>query len=84
MGKGKRYTPRPTDTLPRYIMNVVFKINSDIVAATITEWVITEGQAIVSLSHSEYDQITTENGNWEIDGTAIAILEMTPDIRKYL
>jgi len=65
-------------------MNIVFKINSDIVAATIAEWVITEGQAIVSLNHSEYDQITNTETGWEVDGVAIAILEMTPDIRKYI
>jgi hypothetical protein len=65
-------------------MNVVFKINSDIVAANIAEWVTDADQAIVFLNHSEYEEMYIENGVWVVDGSEVTILEMTPDIRKYI
>lgn len=65
-------------------MNIVFTINSDIFAANIAEWFISEGQGIVFLSHSEYEEIIIENDKAKLDGSEITILEMTPDIRKYI
>jgi predicted regulator of Ras-like GTPase activity (Roadblock/LC7/MglB family) len=73
-----------TTHIPSSQMNVVFKINSDIFAANIAEWFISGSEAVVFLAHSEYEEIIIENGKAKLDGTEITILEMTPDIRKYI
>jgi hypothetical protein len=65
-------------------MNVVFRHENAIYAANINEWVIAEGNALIALNHSEFDEIEYDGNEWTMDGSTVEILEMTPDIRKYL
>ena len=65
-------------------MNVVFRHETAIYAVTMTEWVISEGNALIALNHSEFEEIEYDGNTWTLDGSTVEILEMTPDVRKYL
>jgi hypothetical protein len=65
-------------------MNIVFSLDGAIIAATVAEWVIRDGIGVISLTHSEVEEIIIEPNKITVDGQDAKILEMTPDIRKYL
>lgn len=64
-------------------MFVVFLFDRTIYAANISES-FTENDIYLHLNHSEFEEIEITTDSATVDGQPCEILELVPDLRKYL